>query len=149
MDLILWRHAEAEDGFPDSARNLTKKGIDQARRMADWLRSELPDDAVMIVSPAQRTQQTAQALRNDFITKDEIGPGASVKDILDAIGWPDASGAVIVVRHQPSLGAVEKELIPVIPAGLRMKKGSVWWIRCQGKDHAEPVLHVVKYPDRV
>ena len=112
MDLILWRHAEAEDGFPDSARNLTKKGIDQARRMADWLRSELPDDAVMI-------------------------------------GWPDASGAVIVVGHQPTLGEVVKELIPVIPAGLRMKKGSVWWIRCQGKDHAEPVLHVVKYPDRV
>lgn len=149
MELILWRHAEAEDGFPDSARNLTKKGIDQARRMADWLRSELPDDAVMIVSPTQRTQQTARALRKDFITKDKIGPGASVKNILDAADWPDASGTVIIVGHQPTLGEVVKKLIPVVPAELHMKKGSVWWIRCEEKDSAEPVLHVVKYPDMV
>mgnify|MGYP003693557069 CR=1 FL=1 len=26
MDLILWRHAEAEDGSPDLARELTAKG---------------------------------------------------------------------------------------------------------------------------
>lgn len=149
MELILWRHAEAEDGFPDSARNLTDKGRNQARRMADWLRSELPADAVMIVSPAQRTQQTATALQKDFITNDEIGPGASAKNVLDAAHWPDASGAVIVVGHQPTLGEVIKKLIPVIPAGLRMKKGSVWWIRCEEKDHFEPILHVVMYPDMV
>lgn len=148
MDLILWRHAEAEDGFPDSARNLTKKGIDQARRMADWLRSEMPDDALMLVSPTHRTQQTAKALRTDFITKDEIGPGASVRSILDTVDWPNASGTVIVVGHQPTLGEVVKKLIPVIPSGLRMKKGSVWWIRCEEED-AEPVLRVVKYPDMV
>ena len=26
MDLILWRHADAEDGSPDMARSLTEKG---------------------------------------------------------------------------------------------------------------------------
>ena len=35
MDLILWRHAEAEPGEPDLERALTPKGVKQARRMAD------------------------------------------------------------------------------------------------------------------
>lgn len=148
MELILWRHAEAEDGYPDSARNLTAKGIDQARRMAEWLRSELSGDALMIVSPTQRTQQTAMALKKDFVTKDEIRPGTSVKNVLDTADWPHASGIVIVVGHQPTLGEVVKRLIPVIPAGLHVKKGSVWWIKSR-ENSAEPVLHVVKYPSMV
>ncbi|MGZ5154068.1 MAG: histidine phosphatase family protein, partial [Burkholderiales bacterium] len=30
MDLILWRHADAEDGANDAARRLTPKGLKQA-----------------------------------------------------------------------------------------------------------------------
>ena len=36
MDLILWRHAEAEDGANDLARELTQKGHKQAARVADY-----------------------------------------------------------------------------------------------------------------
>ena len=56
MDLILWRHAQAqmllaEDGesvLPfelerDLARTLTPKGQRQAERMAEWLNQRLPD----------------------------------------------------------------------------------------------------------
>ena len=46
MDLILWRHAEAEiirPGLDDSQRALTPKGERQARRMAQWLNARLPD----------------------------------------------------------------------------------------------------------
>ena len=35
MELILWRHAEAEDGYPDLERALTEKGHEQAKKMAD------------------------------------------------------------------------------------------------------------------
>jgi phosphohistidine phosphatase len=38
MELILWRHAEAEDGIPDMARELTSKGKKQAKHMAAWLK---------------------------------------------------------------------------------------------------------------
>lgn len=148
MELILWRHAEAEDGFPDAARKLTAKGLDQAKRMSDWLKSELPENTLVIVSPAQRTQQTAMALRSDFVTNNEIGPGAGVESILTAANWPNAQGAVVIVGHQPTLGEVASYLVPVIPPGLRVKKGSVWWIRYQEKDNIiEPVLHSVIYPD--
>ena len=40
MDLILWRHAEAEDGLPgapDAGRELTARGRKQAMKMAGWL----------------------------------------------------------------------------------------------------------------
>ena len=37
MDLIVWRHAEAEDGVPDLERKLTAKGRKQAERVAQWL----------------------------------------------------------------------------------------------------------------
>jgi phosphohistidine phosphatase len=42
MDLILWRHAEAEEGGPDLERKLTPKGRKQAKRVAAWLLQRLP-----------------------------------------------------------------------------------------------------------
>ena len=45
MELILWRHAEAEPGEPDLGRKLTAKGEKQARRVAEWLQTRLPQTA--------------------------------------------------------------------------------------------------------
>ncbi len=148
MDLILWRHAEAEDGFPDAARKLTSKGITQAERMSIWLRERVPANTKIIVSPTTRTQQTAKSLRADFVTESKIGPGASIDAVLAAANWPDAPTAVLIVGHQPTIGEVANYLLPAIPAGLRVKKGSIWWIRSHLKDHAiESELHAVMYPD--
>ncbi len=61
IDLILWRHAEAEDGdgnTPDAKRRLTARGEKQARKMAAWLTARLPHNATVLVSPTERTQQT-------------------------------------------------------------------------------------------
>ncbi|MBS0497736.1 MAG: phosphohistidine phosphatase SixA [Proteobacteria bacterium] len=148
MELILWRHAEAEDGFPDGARQLTGKGLDQARRMADWLKPKLPENTRIIVSPARRAQQTAMALESDFVTESALAPGASAHAVLAVAGWPVAGGVVVIVGHQPTLGEIAGCLIPVIPAGLQVKKGSVWWIRNEEKDGViEPKLHTVIYPE--
>ena len=62
MDLILWRHAEAEDGSPDAKRKLTARGRKQAKQIARWLKPRLPADARIVVSPALRAVQTAEAL---------------------------------------------------------------------------------------
>ena len=64
MDLILWRHADAEEGRDDHARRLTPKGIKHAERMAAWLDEHLPKNARLIVSPAVRAQQTAKCLEH-------------------------------------------------------------------------------------
>ena len=76
MDLLLWRHAEAEDGEDDMKRRLTQRGEKQARVMAKWIRAHQPRDMRIIVSPAVRTQQTAEALKLPFETHRKIGPEA-------------------------------------------------------------------------
>ena len=148
MDLILWRHAEAEDSMPDSARELTSKGWKQARSMAAWLEPRLPKGARIIVSPAQRTQQTASTLCNTFETIREVGVGASARDVLAATGWPAANGTVVVVGHQPTLGEVAALVLSGELAGWNIKKGSVWWLSRKEKSGAEEtVLRLVISPD--
>src|SRR5471032_1473859 len=85
--LILWRHAEAEDLSPFSAsrctparrkadmeRELTKRGRAQARRVAGWLRERLPKGTKVLASPALRCVETARALTRDFVEVAGLGP---------------------------------------------------------------------------
>lgn len=128
MELILWRHAEAEDGTPDHERELTAKGRQQAEKMAAFLRGRLPEHTRILVSPATRTQQTALALTKHYITDAALGTSASPQTVLDAVGWPDAEGAVLVVGHQPTLGQIAARLLSDSNAGFSIKKGAVWWL---------------------
>jgi len=148
MDLILWRHAEAEDGFPDQGRKLTEKGERQAAKMAAWLKEHLPEEARIIVSPTTRTQQTAVALTRDGIVVKEVGPGASVAALLGATGWPDAKGAVVVVGHQPTLGQVAAYLLSNSQESWSVKKGSVWWFTNRARlDETQTILKAVMSPE--
>ena len=128
MDLILWRHAEAEDGIHDRERTLTAKGVKQAARMAKWLRARLPDGAAILVSPAKRAQQTARELAADFKTVPEIGLAASAEGLLRAAGWPDGEGAVVIVGHQPTLGETAALLLTGVREPWNVKKGAVIWV---------------------
>lgn len=127
MELILWRHAEAEDGFPDMQRQLTDKGRQQAKHMAEWLKPRLPKNTRILVSPALRTQQTAQALTKEFITVNALAPGADASDILAAAQWPEHDGTVVIVGHQPTLGEVAAQLLGNTGDSLSVKKGAIWW----------------------
>jgi phosphohistidine phosphatase len=129
MDLILWRHAEAEDGFPDADRALTEKGQRQAALMANFLSSRLPSNTRILVSPARRTQQTVRALTEHFITEPAINTGANATTILEKIDWPNAGNAVLLVGHQPWLGEIAAQVMTDQTAYWQIKKGSVWWFR--------------------
>lgn len=127
MDIILWRHAEAEDGSNDLARQLTEKGRNQAAQMAEFLHRHLPVDTRILVSPAVRTQQTASALSKDFITAPSIAPDASPHAVLQAARWPNAGGTVLIIGHQPTLGSVAAQLLGCGQESLRIKKSGLWW----------------------
>lgn len=127
MDLLLWRHAEAVDGTPDHARELTPRGIKQAQRMADWLKRNRPQRLKVMVSPTVRTRQTAEAFTDDFEIVSALGPERTVADILAATGWPDASGACLIVGHQPTLGRIAALLLSGTEADWTVKKGGLWW----------------------
>lgn len=148
MDLILWRHAEAEEGLSDPERKLTAKGEKQAAKMAAWLKAHLPEETRILVGPATRTQQTAAALSRDFAIVKEVGPGASVAAVLAAAGWPDAKGAVVVVGHQPTLGQVAAYLLGNVQQSWSMKKGAVWWFSNRSRqDETQTVLRAVMSPE--
>ena len=148
MDLILWRHAEAEESRPDMARKLTARGQKHAARMAEWLHQRLPSKFTVLASPAERTRQTALALGTAFKTVEALAPGASVASILAAAEWPDRKGAVIVVGHQPDLGRVAASLISGSDNGWTLKKGGLWWITNRVKnDDAQVVVRAVMAPD--
>lgn len=153
--LILWRHAEAEDGFPgrlaDADRALTPHGRKQAARMAKWLKERLPKDYRVLVSPARRTLQTAAALERPFETMPEVGLAATPHSLLAAAGWPDSPGVTIVIGHQPTLGQVVARLL----SGNKdmewsLKKGALVWIagRLRDGEH-EAVLRAAMTPEMV
>jgi len=150
MDLILWRHAEAEDGTPDSGRQLTEKGRRQAAAVAKWLGRRLPKDVRVISSPAKRCQQTAQALADDFEEVAAVGVGASAAELLSTVGWPNAKGAVVVVGHQPTLGRVAALLLSGEEADWSVKKGAAWWLSSRVRqDETQVVLRAVLAPELV
>tara|TARA_R110001599_G_scaffold171353_1_gene362321 strand:- start:341896 stop:342354 length:459 start_codon:yes stop_codon:yes gene_type:complete len=134
MELILWRHAEAEMGEPDEGRALTTKGQKQAKKMAEWLDHNLPHGCKILVSPATRSVQTAEALGRKFKIVDELSPEASAAQILSATHWPNSRESVLVVGHQPALGQLAALLIDGQVQNWTIRKGNVWWIVQRKRD---------------
>ena len=155
MDLIIWRHAEAKEapeGGDDLVRPLTPRGEKQAIRMAEWLNRFLPETTRILVSPALRTRQTADALGRKYRTVDALAPGAGVSQLLAAARWPDSREPVLLVGHQPSLGQLAAYLmagaLPEQPWTVR--KGAVWWLRHREREGvAEVVLVSVRTPEKL
>jgi phosphohistidine phosphatase len=146
MELILWRHADAESGIPDDERRLSAKGLKQAERVAEWLKARLPKDTVILVSPARRAQETARALAKKFEIRAEIGTTATPRAVLDAAGWPGGEGVVVVVGHQPTLGQAAALALMGSAAEWSVRKGAIWWLERRDRD-AETLVRAVISPD--
>lgn len=129
MEVLLWRHAEAEDhAANDLERALTDRGFKQAAIVGRWIREHRPKKMRILVSPATRTIQTADALDLKFEIDEQIGPEASAEDLIAAANWPAEGGAVLLVGHQPTLGRLAARLLTGTEMDLTIKKGAVWWI---------------------
>jgi len=151
MDLILWRHAEAEDSgadIPDAKRRLTARGDKQAHDVAKWLKGRLPKKTRILVSPSTRTQQTAHALALPFEVEPKIAIGADAADLIAAANWPEHSGAVLLVGHQPALGRLAALLLAGVEADWSVKKGAVWWFSKRSREgRDQTVLRAVMNPE--
>jgi phosphohistidine phosphatase len=151
MDLILWRHAEAEvaaEGQDDLQRALTHKGERQARRMAAWLNHRLPATTRVLVSPALRCRQTAEALGREMRIVPTLAPDAPTAALAEAARWPRSSEPVLICGHQPTLGQLAAQLLAGVEQDWAVKKGAVWWLRWRQRDgEPEVTLHAVQGPD--
>jgi phosphohistidine phosphatase len=164
MDLIAWRHADAEDlseGIApsvimasdyqsDLARCLSPKGLRQATRMAKWLDSKLPDNSRILVSPAVRCEQTVVPLGRKYKICPELSPGGTVDELLALTNWPDSKYPVVLVGHQPTLGQVVNRLLGLEGIDISLRKGSLWWLRSRLREGQRQALVVtVQSPDLI
>jgi phosphohistidine phosphatase len=134
MDLILWRHAQAEDAAAhgsDLARALTRRGEQQAGKVAHWLAQHLPRDTRILCSPARRCQQTVEPIGRTWETVEDLAPGNGPERLLQVAGWPSAPQPVLLVGHQPVLGATVARLLLIASGECRVRKGAVWWLRSE------------------
>ena len=151
MDLVLWRHSEAQDWLPgsdDLARALTPRGHKQAARMAAWLDRQLPEATRIMVSPAHRTEQTVMALGRKYKLRDELAPGCTPEQLLTLAQWPNAKSTVLIVGHQPTLGQTLAQLLGLTESECAVRKGAVWWLRSRERTGAaQTVVVAVQSPD--
>ncbi|TDR81456.1 SixA phosphatase family protein [Paludibacterium purpuratum] len=139
MDLILWRHAEAEEGSDDLHRALTRKGQQQGRSMAAWLSQRLPDDYVVLASEAKRSKQTAAFLSKGYQVDAGLNPGAALEDVLAVIDQYHEVDTVVLVGHQPYLGRLAARLMSGDPQYWNIKKGAIWWLGLRHQTGGDPV----------
>lgn len=142
-NIIIWRHAEAHPaqahhvegstGADDMARALTPKGKQQAKRMADWLDKRLPNDLLLVASPALRAYQTAQALKNGIRIEESFKPSANLQEVLQALhklsDLQPSNKNCLIVGHQPWLWQLIAHLTGFAVNDINIKKGAVWWLR--------------------
>lgn len=158
MDLILWRHAEAydlsegvnADAQPDAdmARELTPRGFKQASRMASWLDRQLPEGTKIYASSAVRAEQTVKALQRKYKIRTDLNPQANAEQLLSVAQWPMSDSPVLLVGHQPTLGAVVAHLMGLQASSCNVKKGAVWWLRTRQREgNAQTVLVTVQTPE--
>jgi phosphohistidine phosphatase len=92
--------------------------------------------------------QTVSALTDHFTLAPTIAPGATAHAVLQAARWPDAGGSVLVVGHQPTLGAVAAQLLGSSDYSLSIKKGALWWFsRREREGSIQTALRLVITPE--
>jgi phosphohistidine phosphatase len=150
MDLLLWRHAAAQEAgetLLDAQCELTPRGLRQSARIAHWLNQHLPEGTVVLASPAVRAQQTAESLGRK-VRAWNCGIEATAGQLLDAAGWPNAKRTVVLVGHQPALGQAAALALTGAIADWPMRKAGVWWLRRRTRDgNASTVLLCAQSPE--
>lgn len=140
MELYLVRHAEAirlgEQGVTeDEERTLTKKGEEQARKVGAGLAGRGVKPEVILASPLVRARQTAELLAAKWPKAPELqvcpalAPGRKRRKLARVVN-DLAREHVVLVGHEPDLGAWAGWLIGGKKARIELPKAGVAYLHC-------------------
>lgn len=116
--LILMRHAKSswsDETLADIDRPLNERGRNAARVMGQWMRQHGHSPDIVLVSPAVRCRDTLVGVRSAAgatWASDEVAPlyAAEPQTILEAIRMHGTGDTVMVVGHQPGIGAFARAM---------------------------------------
>jgi phosphohistidine phosphatase len=122
MELLIVRHAiacerNAKRWPDDAARPLSPRGALRARRAAAGLRKLAVRPGRVLVSPLERTQQTAAILSRyagwpRAILCPLLVPGGSPQELLALLASTRGARVLAVIGHQPDLGRLIATCLP-------------------------------------
>jgi phosphohistidine phosphatase len=115
MNLYVLRHGEAahlgEGNRRDADRPLTPRGLAEATLIGTALARLDPAIALLLCSPFIRARQTAEAVAAQFPVSpalqetESLSPGFRPKALVARLQEIPPGDSVVVVGHQPDLGA--------------------------------------------
>ena len=130
MKIILMRHGQAEDETrPDSARQLTDFGQQQAVQTADYISNHYMPD-LFVVSPYVRAQQTLAQLQAQLPNvpvkvQDNITPSDDARTALAELATIDAE-CVVVVCHMSIIAYLASLLTGDTPESYALAEARVF-----------------------
>ncbi|MDN5620630.1 MAG: histidine phosphatase family protein [Psychrobacter sp.] len=130
MKIILVRHGQAEDETrPDSARQLTDFGQQQAAQTAEYVTTHYNPD-YFIVSPYERAQQTlaafqARAPKTPSSVQDNITPSDDARQALMDIASIEAQ-CLVVVCHMSIVAHIAGLLTGDYPESFSLAEARVF-----------------------
>lgn len=130
MKIILVRHGQAEDETrPDSARQLTDFGQQQASQTAEYVTTHYSPDR-FIVSPYERAQQTLSAFqlrapKTPSSIQSNITPSDSARQALIDIANTDAE-CLVVVCHMSIVAYIAGLLTGESPESFSLAEARVF-----------------------
>ena len=151
MDVYLLRHAVAEDRdaekFPnDDDRPLTAEGVSKMKLAADGIAELIEPPDVILTSPLPRTLHTAEIVARALGCKDRVEasdmlkPGAKVDAVRKELIVRGGQGVegIMLVGHEPDMGAMASAMIGAKGATIEFKKGSLCAIRLDAEHFDRP-----------
>jgi len=140
-EVILLRHAHAEKQAPgqnDADRELSERGIAEAKDAGKWLRKQDLSGVTVLCSPAVRTRQTLQYALGDVDATFEPRIYEATAGDLDAlIDEHEDAKRLLLVGHNPGFETLVALLATGQSGDFRgMPPGGVAWFEIDGT--AEP-----------
>lgn len=132
MELLLLRHGKAEDfsASGDAARELTAKGRERTRLMAQVARRIdcLPD--LVLTSPRVRARQTAEVFCESAgidgpVTESWLNCGMHAEEAMRELVAYHQMQRVMIVGHEPDFSTMVESLLGAGAGRIEFKKGAL------------------------